>query len=103
MTNSHSLLKPLRELHRNIRDAVVASTEAQHLDELSGVSREEEGDTIYAIDAVGEEVLLDFFEKLSQQHSFVLIAEGLAGGQIVFPRGLREADAAWRIIVDPID
>src|SRR5437667_316999 len=99
MTDLHPLLEPLRELHRNIRDAVVSSTEAQHVDELSGVSREEEGDTIYAIDAVGEDVLLDFFEKLSLQHSFVLIAEGLTGGQIVFPRGTREAGATWRIIV----
>jgi hypothetical protein len=33
----------------------------------------------------------------------VLIAEGLSDGQIVLPRGANEADAVWRIIVDPID
>jgi hypothetical protein len=33
----------------------------------------------------------------------VLIAEGLAGGQIVYPKGARESEAAWRILFDPID
>jgi hypothetical protein len=33
----------------------------------------------------------------------VLVAEGLEGGQIVLPAGAKESDAAWRVIVDPID
>src|SRR5204862_2943739 len=33
----------------------------------------------------------------------VLIAEGLDGGQVMLPRTLPEAEAVWRIIVDPID
>ena len=65
-------------------------------------SRDEEGDTIYAIDVVSEDMLLEFFEGLSRDHSFVLIAEGLRG-PMVFPRGSSESSATWRIIVDPID
>jgi fructose-1,6-bisphosphatase/inositol monophosphatase family enzyme len=96
------LIQPLRQLHHRVRDAVVAATERQRLDELANIRRDEEGDTIYAIDAVSEDMLLEFFEGLSRDHSFVLIAEGLHG-PLVFPRGTSEASATWRIIVDPID
>jgi fructose-1,6-bisphosphatase/inositol monophosphatase family enzyme len=103
MMDAAVLLEPLRKLHDDIRDAVVASSERWRAAELSQVSREESSDTIYAIDVVSEDVLLGFFDELSAQYSFVLIAEGLGGGQIVYPRGASEAEAAFRIIVDPID
>src|SRR5262245_48098758 len=92
MIDPAPLLEPLRELHRRIRDAVLRATEQQSLDDVSGVHREQEGDTIYAIDAVSEDVLLGFFHELSRQHSFVLIAEGLPGGGVVFPQGTSESD-----------
>jgi fructose-1,6-bisphosphatase/inositol monophosphatase family enzyme len=72
------------------------------LDELADIRRDEEGDTIYAIDVVSEDMLIEFFEGLSRDHSFILIAEGLHG-PMVFPRGSSESQATWRIIVDPID
>jgi fructose-1,6-bisphosphatase/inositol monophosphatase family enzyme len=104
VTNAFALLEPLRRLQESIRDAVVAATERQReLSELSEVSREESSDTIYAIDVVSEELLVRFFETLSSADSFVLIAEGLHDGPIVFPRGTSEAKASFRIIVDPID
>jgi fructose-1,6-bisphosphatase/inositol monophosphatase family enzyme len=103
MTNPRPLLLRLRELHDTIRDAVVAATERQSSQELSGVSRDDEGDTLYHIDEVAEGLMVPFFEELSRDHSFVLIAEGLAGGRTVYPRGARESDASWRVLVDPID
>jgi len=103
MIDPSPLLEPLRELHRSIRDTVLRATSQQSLDEVSGVHREQQGDTIYIIDAVSEDVLLGFFQELSRQHCFVLIAEGLPEGKVVFPRGASESDAVWRIIVDPID
>lgn len=103
MTGVAQLLPRLRRLHDDLREFVVAATERQRTRELAGVSREEEADTIYAIDAIGEEVLLESFEALSREHTFVLIAEGLSSDRLVFPRGTSESDAAWRIIVDPID
>jgi fructose-1,6-bisphosphatase/inositol monophosphatase family enzyme len=101
-TSFPNLLKSIRQLHNRVRDAVVAATERQRLDELADIRRDEEGDTIYAIDVVSEDLLLEFFEGLSRDHSFVLIAEGLHG-PMVFPRGSSESSATWRIIVDPID
>jgi len=104
VTGILSLLDPLRRLHEDIRDAVVGATERQReLEELSRVSREESSDTIYAIDAISEDVLIRSFERLAATHSFVLIAEGLHDGPAVFPRGTRETAASFRIIVDPID
>ena len=98
------LITQVRELHNNIRDAVVAATEKQLLEQLSDIHRDAEGDTIYAIDVISEQMLVEFFQNLSttQNESFVVIAEGLHG-PAVFPQGADEATAKWRIIVDPID
>ena len=42
--------------------------------------REEEGDTIYAVDRVSEDLLIDFFEReIASVAPVVLIAEGLQG------------------------
>jgi len=103
MNELMDLLEPLRRLHARIRDDVVAATEHQQMDELAGVHRDEEGDTIYGIDAVGEETLREFCEEMARRCSFVLIAEGLQHGKMVYPVNLAEDAAAWRIIVDPID
>jgi fructose-1,6-bisphosphatase/inositol monophosphatase family enzyme len=97
------LLEPLRELHDKIRDAVVVATERQDLVELSRIDRDAEGDTVYKVDEISERVLIPFFERLSREHSFVLIAEGLPGGKRVYPNGAEESTATWRIIMDPID
>jgi len=44
------------------------------------------------------------FEREIAIHApIVLIAEGLAEGKVVLPRGAREQDAQWRVIADPID
>lgn len=98
------LLAPLRHLHTMIRDAVVAACERSSLESLSAIAKEEEGDTIYAVDKVSEELLLDFCTReIATVVPVVLIAEGLKGGQVVLPAGANEYDAVWRIIVDPID
>jgi fructose-1,6-bisphosphatase/inositol monophosphatase family enzyme len=99
------LLDPIRVLHNRIRDLVLASCQGMQLDDLARVNDDaSEGDTIYAIDRIGEELLVEIFEReVALIAPFVLISEGLADGQIVLPRGTREEDAVWRIICDPID
>jgi fructose-1,6-bisphosphatase/inositol monophosphatase family enzyme len=99
------LLNHILALHQSIRDAVVAACEQQAIEELSDIAAEEEtGDTIYAIDRVSEEVLLDFFAREIAPHwSLVLVAEGLPGGEKTLPEGTSPDDAELRIIVDPID
>jgi fructose-1,6-bisphosphatase/inositol monophosphatase family enzyme len=98
------LLKIIRALHEKIRDAVVAACEITATADLSQIAKEEEGDTIYAVDRVSEELIVEYFnETLAQITPIVLIAEGLDTGQIVLPLGADEKDAKWRVIVDPID
>jgi fructose-1,6-bisphosphatase/inositol monophosphatase family enzyme len=87
-----------------IRREVVEACERTSLEALAEVAREEEGDTIYAVDRISEELLLDFFDKeIAPSGPVVLIAEGLPGGTVVLPQGASEQEALWRIIVDPID
>jgi len=104
MKNTSELLGPIQRLQRMIREAVVAATERGAVEELAGIDRDEEGDTIYAVDRVSEELLIDFIDReIAVLAPVVLIAEGLHGGKMVLPRTARDDDAAWRIIVDPID
>lgn len=101
----HPLLAPLQAIHRQIRDAVVAETERAAVESLSHVHADHEGDTIYAIDKVAEDVLVDAVDRtIARVHGpLVLVAEGLDGGRVVLPRGTAAADTRWTVIVDPID
>lgn len=99
------LLDPIRRIHEKVRDAVVAASQEASVDQLAEVSDDESsGDTIYAVDRISEEVLIDLFEReVANLAPLVLIAEGIEGGHLVLPRGAAETDAAWRVVVDPID
>lgn len=99
-----ALLAPLKRLHAEIRAAVVAATERSAAETMAAIAEDAEGDTLYAVDRVSEELLLDFFaNEIAPWAPLVLIAEGLPGGRVTLPRGLREEDARWRVLVDPID
>jgi fructose-1,6-bisphosphatase/inositol monophosphatase family enzyme len=82
---------------------VVAAFERDALEDLSSVASDAEGDTIYAVDRVGESLLLDGFGEMAREAPLVLVSEGLEGGQVVLPCGASEDDARYRILVDPID
>ena len=105
ITRIEDLLPPIRRLHEAIRTAVVAACERSATDEMATIAREEAGDTIYAVDRVSEELLVEFFTHEVAVHTpIVLIAEGLEpDGMRVLPAGTPESEACWRIIVDPID
>jgi fructose-1,6-bisphosphatase/inositol monophosphatase family enzyme len=103
MPDPRALLEPIQALHRRMREAVVAATERQQPDALAAVDRDDEGDTIYAIDVVGETLVARFAETLGRACAFVLVAEGLPGGRRCYPDGAGEASADWWIVVDPID
>jgi fructose-1,6-bisphosphatase/inositol monophosphatase family enzyme len=105
ITNIADLLPSIRQLHERIRDSLVAAAEGTSPDELAQIAKEEAGDTIYAIDKISEEVLLEFFTREIASHTpTILIAEGLGEtGRMVLPTGVSEKEARWQIIVDPID
>jgi len=99
------LLEPLKRVQEQVRDAVVAACERAALEDLAGVADDtSEGDTIYAVDRISEDSLVQMFEaEIATVVPVVLAGEGLPGGQVVLPRGAAEPDAVWRVIVDPID
>jgi fructose-1,6-bisphosphatase/inositol monophosphatase family enzyme len=104
MNGITDLLASITTLHNQIREAVVAACEAASLESMSAIAQEEAGDTIYAIDRISEELLIAFFEQEIASHTpIILIAEGLAGGQVVLPVDRPKAEVRWRIIVDPFD
>ena len=104
MLDIHGLLEPIRRLHERIRDHLVETCERASVTDLSRVVANAEGDTIFAIDRVSEDLLVDYFAReVAPASPLVLIAEGLEGGQITLPCGTPESKAVWRIIVDPID
>lgn len=98
-------LAPIRQLHEQIREAVMLACEQSSLETMSAIARDEAGDTIYEIDRISEETLIHFFtDKIAKHIPIILIAEGLEnGGKLVLPTGTSESEARWRIIVDPID
>ena len=103
--DARQLLAPIRRIHERVRDEVVAACQKSELDQLAAVADDTmEGDTIYAIDRISEDVLVDLFEKeVASLAPLVLVAEGIEGGELVLPRGASESDAIWRVVVDPID
>ncbi len=100
----HDILSKLRVLHATIRNAVVEACEKHAVAELAAIDRDDEGDTIYIIDRVSEELIVEYVsEHIANETPVVLIAEGLEGGKIVLPTPADESEAGWRIIFDPID
>jgi hypothetical protein len=109
--NWERLLAQLRELHAELQCEVVAATERESIEALAAVASgdEAEGDTIFAIDRVSEEHLLDFFAReVAPERPLILIAEGLSdrghgAGVAVLPLGIRAEEAEIRVLMDPID
>ena len=94
----------LRELQAEIRRVVRAGRGPAD----AAVTRTTSADTIYGIDAAVEPVVEAYCREWAKATPLVLIAEGLHGeggaeGIRVFPEGTAEADAAIRVIIDPID
>ncbi|HMO57429.1 MAG TPA: inositol monophosphatase [Roseiflexaceae bacterium] len=102
--HAEQLLHEIRTIHHAIRDTIVAACEQTALEQLAAAVAEEAGDTIFAIDRISEEVLLERFTALAAQWPCLLIAEGLgSSGRVVLPPGTNAAAAEIQVIVDPID
>ena len=114
MAGAESLLEPLLSLHDRIRTSVVDACARRTVEQLAAVAADATatggggeggggGDTIYAIDRVSEETLVHGLTSLARDEPLCLVAEGLPGDSLVLPRGAREEDCRWRLLVDPID
>ncbi len=94
----------VRAIHEAIRDELVDACESTTLEVMSGVVADGPGDTMFEIDRISEATLIQRFEELAQEWSFVLIFEGQESkGGVTLPRGADPERAELRIIVDPVD
>jgi hypothetical protein len=103
VSDARRLLPAILALHDRIRAAVVDAFARQERDHLASVAHDDEGDTIYAIDRVSEATLVDGLSELARDEPLCLVAEGLPAGGLTLPRGTRDEDCRWRVLVDPID
>lgn len=104
MSSPHALLEPIRALHRQIRAGVREACEKQELASLSKVAEDGEGDTLYAVDKVSEELLVRGLGAQAERlGGVVLVAEGVSGGLLTLPQNRDESRCRYRVIVDPID
>ncbi len=104
MTAISEFLDPLRRLHDNIRAQVLTACEERGAIDLARVAHEGAGDVTYEVDRISETALVEWFTRdIAIHEPMILIGEGLPGGRVVLPNGALEADARWRVIVDPID
>src|SRR5207245_11239736 len=81
-------------------DAFTRQTPEQLAINATGSS--DAGDTIYAIDRVGEEALVRGLSELARNEPVCVVAEGMLD-PLILPRGARESDCRWRLLVDPLD
>jgi len=107
VVGAESLLEPILSLHERVRTAVVDACTRQASEQLAAVAADPPGvsggDTIYAIDRVGEDAFLQGLADLAREEPLCLVAEGLPRESLVLPSGAREEDCRWRVLVDPID
>jgi len=99
--DAERLLEPILALHDSIRDAVVDACAGQAPEQLAATAGDA-GDTIYAIDRVGEEALVHGLSQLARDEPVCVVAEGTPD-PLILPRGARESDCRWRLLVDPLD
>ena len=103
-TGVHALVAPILRIQAAIRDAVVKACEEAAADELSRIHADGDGDTLYEVDRVSEDKLLDLFAaEVASIAPIVLLAEGLPPEGVALPVGSDSEKAVWRVLVDPID
>jgi fructose-1,6-bisphosphatase/inositol monophosphatase family enzyme len=97
-------IEPIRRLHDEIRGRIVEACEDHTAAELAQAERTGAGDVSYSIDEISESALVEWFTReIDLFGSMVLIGEGLPNGRLTLPAGAGDGEAAWRVIVDPID
>ncbi len=102
VTGIENLLEPILSVHESIRADVVDACARQTPEQLAATVGDD-GDTIYAVDRVGEDALVRGLAQLARREPLCLIAEGIPGGSLVLPREASERDCRWRLLVDPLD
>ena len=85
------------------RDAVLAGRRGVDATALARVDGQAGGDTIYAVDRIGEAAILEWFRThWPKCFPVQIVMEGLVG-ETCFPEGVAVSETDWKCIIDPID
>jgi fructose-1,6-bisphosphatase/inositol monophosphatase family enzyme len=95
----------LCRLQDTIRDTLVAARQSHHAADFARVAAVTAADTVYQIDRVSEQAVVDWFEAhWPADHPVELVMEGAEEhGPITVPRGTPVARTELKCILDPID
>jgi fructose-1,6-bisphosphatase/inositol monophosphatase family enzyme len=101
--NTRRLARLLARLQNEIQRRVILSR--KNGAKMSRVAAVTSADTIYAVDRIGERVVLAWLARhWPGSEPVELVMEGLEdSGAVVFPRGTPVARTKWKCILDPID
>lgn len=106
MDTSSAVLELLLATGEAVCRKVRHSLLTQSQEERSAVYAEAADDTIYQIDREVEHIIVPLLaEGAESVGGLVLLAEGIGDeeGPLVLPAGMPAEQAAWRILMDPID
>lgn len=93
----------LCQLGATIREAVLAGREGLDGANLSVVSGQLGGDTIYAVDKFSEDAIIRWFEAhWPKEWPVQVVMEGVES-DLCFPTGTPVSGTDWKCILDPID
>jgi len=96
----------LRTIGEEVSRQVYRSLKEQSIESLSKIYHEGEDDTIYQLDREVEKLILPMLEGHARElGGIVLVAEGIgeSGKGVVLPQGYPPEEAAYRLMMDPID
>jgi hypothetical protein len=90
-------------LHDHIRDTLIAAR-AKHSAKFARIASVTAADTIYYVDRLSEEAIIEWFEEhWPRAWPVELVMEGLEDGTTTFPSGTAVAKTKLKCILDPID
>jgi hypothetical protein len=102
-TELSAIRRLLCALQVHIRDSFISARRRQ-AGKFSRVTAVTAADTIYYVDRLSEEAILEWFdEHWPQSMPVELVMEGLEGEAVTFPRGTAIGQTKWKCILDPID
>ncbi|MFA5675407.1 MAG: hypothetical protein WDA65_02695 [Christensenellales bacterium] len=94
------VLDSVEKLHQIIRSTARDSIRKQS-GKLRTIYGSGHGDVSYGIDDICEKIIDGWFRENPPKGGAVVICEGL--GTRVYPHGLNESEARWRMLIDPLD
>ena len=99
------ILTLLREIGLAVQETVRKNLAECPLAERISIDHTSDSDVIYKIDVAAEKAIVAQLNQHAKSlGGIVLIAEGIGEHEItVYPEGLADEAAAWRIMMDPID